>query len=97
MKSIVADLWNGDIVPNIDCGQDDEQIILFSGLMKKYRDELDGLLHGELNVLFNKYNDCISEHYTRLTKHAFRDGFSIATKLKARGVDAIPHSCGSVR
>lgn len=81
MKTTIEELWNGNIMPSRDCGENDPEIQELAELMVRNRELLDKNLGASQQEIFQKYIDCTEEYWCRITAQAFSDGFSLAGKL----------------
>ena len=83
MKSIIEDLWNGNIAPSKYCGANDPELAKVLLLMERHKTVLFRELEREHREVFEKYNDSIEEYIYMISLHAFRDGFRLAGSLVA--------------
>lgn len=81
MKRTIEDLWNGNITSAEHCGVGDPEIENLVTLMEGYRELLNRELGRQQKAVFEKYVDCAEEYVRLISKCAFRDGFSLASKL----------------
>lgn len=81
MKSIFENLWNGNIVPNKECGKNDSELHQIAALIEKNGMALDDVLSEQQKQLLKNYMTCHDEYYYLMCIHAFRDGFSLACRL----------------
>lgn len=86
MKSIFEQLWNGNIKPYENSGRNDPEVEELAGFMIRNKNALDELLQEEQKKALDKYITCCDSYYYLLTVHAFRDGFSLASKLLAEAL-----------
>ena len=83
MKSMIEELWNGNIFPAEICGVGDPEIEDLVRLIERHRERLLGELNREQKDVFEKYADCEDEYACLITARAFRDGFRLAGRLMA--------------
>lgn len=81
MTHTIEALWNGEISPCDQCGVHDPQTNELFVSMGKHRDHLSESLNEEQRSVFEQYIDCSEDYLLRLMKHAFSDGFSLASRL----------------
>lgn len=86
MKSVIEDLWNGNITPCKNCGSNDPELEKVFALMERHKAVLFRELEGEHREVFEKYNDSIEEYIYMISLHAFRDGFRLAGSLVAEAI-----------
>ena len=82
MKSIINELWCGNIMPNEDSRTNTPQMRELLGYMARHREELDKSFTDEQKEIFEKFHDCWVE-YTSLAdaaifEYAFKIGMQIA-------------------
>ena len=83
MKSIFEQLWNGHIKPYETNGINDPEVEELSELIECNQKTLSKLLDEEQKKVLDKYISCCDSYYYLLIIHAFRKGFSLASKLLA--------------
>ena len=77
----ICELWNGNIAPCESCGAQDIEANHLVELMEKNREILCGGLSDTQKETFQKYMDCSEEYLLRMLELAFRDGFSLGSRL----------------
>ena len=80
MRSILEDLFYGNICPNTDCRSQDKETKRLMGYIADHHDNLLSALNDEQKELLEKFDDC----YNELTDINEREIFSYAFKLGAR-------------
>jgi len=83
MKSIFEQLWNGNIKPYETNGVNDPEVEELSELIERNQKSLNKLLGEEEKKVLDTYISCCESYYYLLIVHAFRKGFSLASKLLA--------------
>lgn len=81
MTAFFEKLWNGQIAPYKTCGQGDPEVDELVGLIERNEVSLDKELTGRQKDLLKNYTACCEEYRHLITVHAFREGFSLASKL----------------
>ena len=81
MSKTIEELWNGSISPGDNCGVGDMEIEILAMLMEQQQDALCQSLPPQQQVCFQNYTKFAEKYCTRLSFHAFRDGFCLAAKL----------------
>jgi hypothetical protein len=82
MKSIIGELWYGNIVPQEDGRTNTKEMRELLGCMARHREELEKSFRDEQKEIFEKFHDCWVE-YTSLAEaaifeYAFKLGMQIA-------------------
>ena len=80
MRSILEELFYGNICPNTDCRSQDKETKRLMGYIADHHDNLLSTLNDEQKELLEKFDDC----YNELTDINEREIFSYAFKLGAR-------------
>ena len=82
MRSVINELWSGNINPSEDSRTNTPQMRELLGYMARHREELDKSFTDEQKEIFEKFHDCWVE-YTSLAEvaifeYAFKLGMQIA-------------------
>ena len=80
MRSILEELFYGNICPNTDCRRHDKETKQLMGYIADHHDNLLSTLNDQQRELLEKFDDC----YNELTDINEREIFSYAFKLGAR-------------
>ena len=80
MRSILDELFYGNICPNTDCRSYDKETKQLMGYIADHHDNLLSTLNEQQKELLEKFDDC----YTELTDINEREIFSYAFKLGAK-------------
>ena len=80
MRSILEELFYGNICPNTDCRSHDKETKQLMGYIADHHDNLLSTLHDQQKELLEKFDDC----YNELTDINEREIFSYAFKLGMR-------------
>ena len=80
MRSILKELFYGNICPNTDCRSHDKETKQLMGYIADHHDNLLSTLNDQQKELLEKFDDC----YNELTDINEREIFSYAFKLGAR-------------
>ena len=80
MRSILEELFYGNICPNTDCRSHDKETKQLMGYIADHHDNLLSMLNEQQKELFEKFDDC----YNELTDINEREIFSYAFKLGMR-------------
>ena len=77
MRSILEELFYGNICPNTDCRSKDKETKQLMGYIANHHDNLPSTLNDQQKELLEKFDDC----YNELTDINEREIFSYAFKL----------------
>ena len=80
MRSIINELWHGNIVPQEDSRNNTKEMKELISYIARHDEDLGKLLTEEQKAIFEKYQDCWNE-YVSLSEAAI---FEYAFKLGAR-------------
>ena len=80
MRSILEELFYGNVCPNTDCRSQDKETKQLMGDIADHHENLLSTLNDEQKELLEKFDDC----YNELTDINEREIFSYAFKLGAR-------------
>ena len=80
MRSIINELWHGNIIPQEDSRTNTKEKKELISYIARHDEDLEKLLTDEQKVIFEKYQDCWNE-YVSLSEAAI---FEYAFKLGAR-------------
>ena len=85
MRSILEELFYGNICPNTDCRSHDKETKQLMGYIADHHDNLFSTLNNQQKEILEKFDDC----YNELTDINEREIFAYAFKLGARIMLAI--------
>ena len=80
MRSILEELFYGNICPNTDCRSHDKETKQLKGYIADHHDNLLSSLNDQQKEILEKFDDC----YNELADINEREIFSYAFKLGAR-------------
>ena len=82
MKSIINELWCGNIMPNEDSRTNTPQMRKLLGYMARHREELEKSFRDEQKEIFEKFHDCWVKYMSlaeaAIFEYAFKLGMQIA-------------------
>ena len=81
MKSILAELWYGNIDPQVDATRDNKEVKNLLGLMMQNREKLCEKLNDEEKEILEKYDDCQIEMNSLIEREIFRYAVSLGMRL----------------
>ena len=81
MRDIIQELWNGNLSPCEQCGENVPEITELSVLMERNKTDLCSTLSQHEKLSLEKFESAWEEYSMRMTEIAFHDGFCLASKL----------------
>ena len=82
MKSIINELWHGNIVPQEDSRTNTKEMKELISYIARHDEALEKLLTEEQKAIFEKYQDCWNEYISlaeaAIFEYAFKLGMQIA-------------------
>ena len=82
MRSILEELFYGNICPNTDCRSHDKETKQLMGYIANHHDNLLSTLNDQQKEIFEKFDDCYNElidiNEREIFAYAFRLGMRIA-------------------
>ena len=81
MKSILEELWFGNICPETDKRTNSPEMKQLMGTMAEYHDELMSTLTDEKKEIFEKFDDCWEKYVGHSQKATFIYAFKLGTRI----------------
>ena len=81
MKSILEELWYGNIDPQVDATRDNKEVKNLLALMMQNREKLCEKLNDEEKEILEKYDDCQIEMNALIEREIFRYAVSLGMRL----------------
>ena len=82
MRSIINELWHGNIVPQDDSRNNTKEMKELISYIARHDEDLEKLLTDEQKAIFEKYQDCWNEYVSlaeaAIFGYAFKLGMTIA-------------------
>ena len=82
MKSIINELWHGNICPQTDSRNNSSEMKELMEYMARHHDDLLKTMTGEQKEIFEKFHDCWDEYVSlaeaAIFEYAFKLGMQIA-------------------
>ena len=82
MRSIINELWHGNIVPQEDSRNNTKEMKELLSYMSRHHEDLEKTLSDEQKEIFEKFHDCWSEYMSlgeaAIFEYAFKLGMKIA-------------------
>ena len=87
MRSIINELWHGNIVPQEDSRNNTNEMKELLSYMARHNENLEKTLTDELKEIFQKFHDCWDEYVTlseaAIFEYAFKIGMQFAIETLA--------------
>ena len=91
MRSILEELFYGNICPNTDCRSQDKETKQLMGYIADHHDNLLSTLNNQQKELLEKFDDCYNEltdiNEREIFVYAFRLGMRIAIEVLSPDVN----------
>ena len=82
MKSIINELWHGNIIPQEDSRNNTKEMKELLSYMSRHHEDLEKSFTDEQKEIFEKFHDCWSEYMSlgeaAIFEYAFKLGMQIA-------------------
>ena len=81
MKSVINELWHGNIVPQEDSRNNSPEMKELMGYMSRHHDDLLKTMTDEQREIFEKFDDCWSEYSSYAEEAIFEYAFKLGARL----------------
>ena len=81
MKSIINELWHGNIIPQEDSRTNSPQMKELLGYMSRHHEDLEKSFSDEQKEIFEKFHDCWSEYMSLAEAAIFEYAFKLGAKF----------------
>ena len=81
MKSIINELWHGNIVPQEDSRNNTKEMKELISYIARHDEDLGKLLTEEQKAIFEKYQDCWNEYVSLAEAAIFEYAFKLGARL----------------
>ena len=81
MKSIINELWHGNIVPQEDSRNNTKEMKELINYIARHDEDLGKLLTEEQKAIFEKYQDCWNEYVSLAEAAIFEYGFKVGMTI----------------
>ena len=81
MKSMINELWHGNIIPQEDSRTNSPQMKELLGYMARHHEELEKSFTDEQKETFEKFHDCWSEYMSLAEAAIFEYAFRLGARL----------------
>ena len=87
MKSMIKELWHGNIIPQEDSRNNSKEMKELLGYMARHHEDLAKTFTAEQKEIFEKFHDCWDEYVSlaevAIFKYAFRLGARLAMEIQS--------------
>ena len=81
MKSMIDELWYGNVSPMDDTRNNTEEMKELMSCIARHQEELMATLTDEQKAIFEKFDDCLSEYASKAEKAIFSYAFKLGARL----------------
>ena len=81
MKSIINELWHGNIIPQEDSRTNSKEMKELLGYMARHHDDLLKSMTDEQKEIFEKFEDCWGEYASYAEEAIFEYAFRLGARL----------------
>ena len=81
MKSIIQDLWRGNIIPQEDSRINSKEMKELLGYIARHHEDLEKSFTDEQKEIFEKFHDCWSEYASLAEEAIFAYAFKLGANL----------------
>ena len=81
MKSIINELWHGNICPQTDIRNNSSEMKELMEYMARHHDDLLKTMTDEQREIFEKFDDCWSEHTSYAEEAIFTNAFKLGMQI----------------
>ena len=86
MRSILQELWQGNIVPQEDSKTNSEQMKELLCYIARHNDDLQKSMTDEQKEIFEKFHDCWDEYATLSEEAIFSYAFNLGMRIAVEGL-----------
>ena len=81
MRSIINELWHGNIIPQEDSRNNTKEMKELLSYMSRHHEDLEKSFTDEQKEIFEKFHDCWSEYMSLAEKAIFVYAFKLGGRL----------------
>ena len=81
MKSMIKELWHGNIVPQEDSRTNSKKMKELLGYMSRHHEDLEKSFTDEQKEIFEKFDDCWSEYASYAEEAIFTYAFKLGMQI----------------
>ena len=81
MKSMINELWHGNIIPQEDSRNNSKEMKELLGYMARHHEDLEKTFTDEQKEIFEKFHDCWDEYVSLAESAIFEYAFRLGARL----------------
>ena len=81
MKSMIKELWHGNIIPQEDSRNNSKEMKELLGYMARHHEDLEKTFTDEQKEIFEKFHDCWDEYVSLAEAAIFEYAFRLGARL----------------
>ena len=81
MKSIINELWHGNVIPQEDSRNNTKEMKELLSYMSRHDEDLEKTLSDEQKEIFEKFHDCWDEYVNLAEAAIFEYAFKLGMKI----------------
>ena len=81
MRSVINELWHGNIIPQEDSRTNSKEMKELLGYMSRHHEDLENSFSEEQTEIFEKFHDCWSEYMSLAEAAIFGYAFKLGMNL----------------
>ena len=81
MKSIINEIWNGNVIPQEDSRINSLEMKELLGFMARHHEDLENSFTDEQKEIFEKFHDCWSEYMSLAEEAIFTYAFKLGAQI----------------
>ena len=81
MKSIIQELWHGNVLPQEDSRNNSKEMKELMGYMARHHENLFQTLTNEQKAIFQKFDECCGEYASLAEEAIFEYAFKLGAKI----------------
>ncbi len=81
MKSMIKELWHGNIIPQEDSRNNSKEMKELLGYMARHHEDLEKTFSDEQKEIFEKFHDCRDEYASLAEATVFGYAFRLGARL----------------
>jgi len=86
MKSMIKELWHGNIVPQEDSRNNSKEMKELLGYIARHHEDLVKTFTDEQKEIFEKFHDCWDEYATLSEEAIFAYAFKLGMQIAVEGL-----------
>ena len=81
MKSIINEIWHGNIIPQEDSRNNTKEMKELLSFMARHHEDLEKTMTDEQKAIFEKFQDCCNEYMGLAEAAVFAYAFKLGAKI----------------